>query len=75
MNFLFKKCSTYRIKCYFCSVNDKTKIDKTNKTTKRKDKKMKQAPFFRTMKALADDFFAEAGKFIEQQKAKQNDIH
>ena len=36
---------------------------------------MKQAPFFQTMKALADDFFAEADKFIEQQKAKQNDIH
>ncbi len=38
-------------------------------------KKMKQAPFFSTMKALADDFFAEADKFLEQQKAKQNDIH
>ena len=37
---------------------------------------MKQAPFFSTMKALADDFFAEADRFIEQQKTKrENDIH
>ena len=53
----------------------KQKYTKRTKRQKERTKKMKQAPFFQTMKALADDFFAEAGKFIEQQKAKQNDIH
>lgn len=51
------------------------KNSKNGQNDKKKEKKMKQAPFFSTMKALADDFFAEAGKFIEQQKEKQNDIH
>lgn len=36
---------------------------------------MKQAPYFSSMKALADEFFAEAERFINEQKAKQNDIH
>ncbi len=51
--------------------NDGLYLDEINQG----GEKMKQAPFFSTMKALADDFFAEADKFIEQQKAKQNDIH
>lgn len=56
------------------SMTNKNKQNGQN-DKKKGQKKMKQAPFFQTMKALADDFFAEAGKFIEQQKAKQNDIH
>ena len=48
---------------------------KNKQNDKKKGKKMRQAPFFSSMKVLADEFFAEASIFIEQQKAKQNDIH